>query len=215
MQKRESITSIIFRRLIKFVIFIILLVLANLVISYIPRNISQIYTEIINFFNLNVALFILLLFLDILNAIFWNFNFPFNLFAPTISSVFGIFNVALLYNMWSFVNQYINSEILIPIYTIYILVAVIIFVWGYIHIFIDLKKEKEVEKEYRNELKEIKKLSSNKKKSNLKWNDVNGQFKNLFYNLEEQLKIVLYNIGDALNTSFEKEKKKQKRKKRK
>jgi hypothetical protein len=117
--------------------------------------------------------------------------------------------------MWQFADQYINTGISIPIYAIYTLIAIIVFVWGYVHIFANLgNRKKEVEKEYGSELKEIKKLSQNKK-SNLGWLDVKEQFKVLFYNIEEQLKVVLYNIGDVLNKVFEKEKKRSKRKRRK
>ncbi len=208
MKKSRPLTSIIFPQIIGFIIFIILLSIANFLVPLIPNDI---YRDIISFINSNVILSFFLLFVGLINEIFWNFNFPFNLLAPVTSTIFSVFIITLFYRMWIFLDGYVHAGISIPIYTIYTVIALIVFIAGYMIIIASGGKTKEkVETDYQKEFKKIKRLST-KKKSDVEWDDVKGQSKLLVYNLEETIKVVLYNIIEALNKIMEKDKKSKKK----
>ena len=77
-----------------FIVLIVLLIIANVLISSI-NNI--VYTNIVQFFNSLLGLFVILFLIGMLNGIFWSFEFPLNLLAPMSSGVLGIFIVNLIY----------------------------------------------------------------------------------------------------------------------
>jgi len=190
MEKEKSLTSIIFPKAVGFIGFIIILLVSNFLTLFLG---NQFYKEAINFFNLNIGLLFVILFIDVFHELFWTFHFPFNLLAPVVGSIFWIVSITFVYNLWKFIEGYILSGVKVPIYTIYVLVAIIAFIGGYVRIISSFDKQKKDKN-----IQRIKELYQ-KKKDNLEWGDVGEQFKILFVKIEAQIKIILYNIIDALN----------------
>lgn len=195
MKECGSPTGIIFKRTIGFILFVIFLSIANFLVAY---SQNQIYFNIVNFFNTNMILFLILFLMGTINEIFWNLIFPFNLIAPATSSILALIIVTLIYKIWRFVNVYLNSSIIIPINAIYVIVAIAVFIFGYLSVMIEgwrLNRGYEEEKTHKQKLK-IKQKLQTKRRSNLGWADVGYQFK-----------LMLYNLGDTLNRSFDQKKK--------
>lgn len=177
---KKKISSLVLEKTIPFGIFIIGLLIMNLFMKNMPSPIPL----IVSFFNANIYLFLILFFLGILTDLFWNIKFPLNIFAPISSSVLSIFIIAFFYNLWNFVDSFINSGITIPINLIYIIVFLITLISGYVRIFAQKTvKGKDVKK-------------SKGKKYKLKWEDVGEEFK-----------LVFYNIAHGLNKLFSSKKK--------
>ncbi|MFZ1971101.1 MAG: hypothetical protein WAU65_02910 [Candidatus Nanoarchaeia archaeon] len=199
MKEHHSALSIIIGRSIGFIMFVILLLIASLLAATIQ---NPVYSSIINFFNANIPLFFSLLIFGIINEIFWNFEFPFSVLAPITSAILSTIIVSFIYNVWQFMNIYTHSVVIIPIDLISLIVFIIVIVAGYAKL---AKEGFEFERlhkiEWRKEKDKIKnELKQKKRGKDIEWDDVENQFKVLFYNL-----------GDSLNKSFEKHAKRKKR----
>lgn len=198
MNHDNSIASLIIRKSIGFVLFIILLLIAIL-LSYSVQN--QVYSNTVGFFNDNVPLFFSIFLFGVINEIFWVLEFPFSILAPITSSILSVIVVTFLYRVWLFINLYAHSPIVIPITLIYTLVFIITLIFGYLKLakegfeYNNLMKVK-WDKEKTNLEKELKK----RRKEKVEWDDVEDQFKLFFYNL-----------GDSINKSFERHRKRHER----
>jgi hypothetical protein len=193
----RSPVSIIFKNTIGFVIFVVLLSVAGIISQSIN---NPVYTQIVQFFNSNMGIFLILFLVGMINDIFWNFCFPANIFAPIISSVLSVFAVSLFYKIWVFIEIYIDTDIAIPINSIYIFVAVLTLIIGYIILI-----TRETRERFECRLKEVKELKRKAGKK-VEWEDI-----------KEEFKMACYNFGKAMNRAFssEKEKRSGKRKKKK
>jgi len=208
MRHEESPLSIIIKRTIGFVIFIILLLVANTLLSGIN---NAIYNNIIGFFDVNISLFLSLFFWGMASEILWNLYFPWNLFGPIASAILSVSVVTFFYKIWLFIGGYVNVNANISIFMIpiYILVFIIVLVSGYARLaFRGMANEKYNDdkwKEWRKDRiemhRKIKEIKRNRNK--VEWEDVGEEFK-----------YALYNLGNSLNRAFEKYKKEDKRRKR-
>ncbi len=197
----KSVFKIIISSIGGFIIFLIILAIANIIMPYIP---STIYADVVGFFNANIMLFLLMMFISMVNDIFWIFYFPFNILAPITSALLSIFVVVFFYRVWNFLNNYIKAEITVP-KGLYTPVALLVLVIGYIVILARRGKPREAYEEWVNKKQEVQKKSEAARKrpsQEIDWADVGNEFKLFFYN-----------IGRSINKSFEKEKQKEKKKK--
>ena len=185
----QSIPRIIISRVAGFLFFLILLAIANYLI---PNINSEIYKSTVIFFNNNLILLLILMFVGIVNEIFWIFYFPFNLLAPVSSSILGVFIAGFIYRMWNFLDAYINSGLRIPIDAIYVLLFFIILIAGYFTILVRKGKPKE---EYERSGKFKDKNERTEKKKNVEWENIGNEFR-----------LVLYNVGNSINNLFKKRK---------
>ena len=203
----KSVPHIIISRIIGFIIFLILLAIAN---ALIPAINSSIYSDIVNFFNMSLVLLLILMFIGMINDIFWSFYFPFNIVAPIIGSILSIYTVIFIHRFFDFLANYFPSSIVMPWQTIQYLVFWIVLIAGYIIILIRKGKPREdiygAVKRLREERWERKKEKLERKmekidrklgKKKVEWNDVGNEFKTLFYN-----------IGKSFNNMFERGNKK-------
>ena len=203
----RSIPHIIISRIIGFIIFLIILGIANFFIPNVP---SKIYADAVNFFNSILLLLVLLMFVWMINEIFWNFYFPFNAIAPITSAVLGVYVVMFLYKFWNFIDDYIHSGINVPINSIYTAVALLSLIIGYIVILVRGGKSREVSDEHwkkwhENRLKrkeerlerKVERIDRKLGTKKVEWDDVGHEFKLFFYN-----------ISSGLNRLFEGDKKK-------
>ena len=204
---KRSIPGIIIMRLIGFLIFLIILAIANSLISNVNY---QIYTDIINFFKENILLLAGMALLGIISEIFWCFYFPFNLIAPFASAILSIPIIAFIYHIWLFLNKYLNVDLPFKISLVYIITFLIVLLVGYIKILAQGKQKRDSEDEDESdeeiedrdedesENKNVKKKVEIKKRTsnNIYWSDVGYQFREFFYN-----------IGRSLNSLFNNKKK--------
>jgi hypothetical protein len=203
MQKRKSSISIIFHSIISFLIWIMLLIIANILVSYINE---PIYEMVIQFFNSLLVLFFIIFLIGMINSLFWNFSFPINLFAPILSAILSIFIVNLIYQIIKFIQIFVyfnglaNIDGLIQ-YPIYLLVFFTTLILGYLLIILE---ESHIEKEHsKDKTRENKRDLKNKRKSN--GINVSGE------DVKKEFRKVAYNIGEAINKGIKKDKKKKKR----
>lgn len=196
----RSVFRIILSNIGGFILFLIVLAIANIIMPYIP---STIYADVVGFFNANILLFLLMMFIGLINDIFWSFYFPFNILAPITSALLSIFVVVFFYRVWNFLNTYIKAEIAVP-KGLYTPVALFVLVIGFILILARRGKPREAYEEWVNRKQEAQKKSEAAGKrpaEEIDWADVGNEFKMFFYN-----------IGRSINKSFEKEKQKEKKK---
>jgi hypothetical protein len=134
-----------------------------------------------------------------INNLFWNFEFPLNLIAPISSAIFGLFVVNLIYKILEFVQPitYINLQMNFQSYSIYTLVFFVILIVGYFKIINEeSKREKKYPKKHRRDIQDKREKNS----SNIYWEDVRDEFRKVFFN-----------VGKALNRTFESKKRKNKK----
>jgi len=192
----RSAGKIISSKIIGFVVFLILLGIANLIMNYFD---NQIYQDIILFFNDNLVLLLILAFVGMISELFWIFIFPFNIIAPIISAVYGTFVLKFLLNFLDLINLYLKTGINVTNDWLYWAVFWIVLIVGYLVLFSRIgskKKEKERIERLENSERE------QKKKEEVEWKEVGNEFKQ-----------ALYKVGKRLNDKLDKKEKKSKRKK--
>jgi hypothetical protein len=203
----KSIPGIILSKIIGFLVFLVLLAIANILI---PSINSEIYTGIVYFFNLSIFLIFVITVVGMINDILWRFYFPFNILAPISAAFLSMYLITFLYSIWDFINLYIESNtlssIVIPLREIYLVVFILILFLGYLTIIIrgglprDAWKEK-WEDRYKKRLeRKLDILERKKKRNEPEWEDVGNQFRLAFYNL-----------GDIINNLFDKKPEKKKK----
>lgn len=151
--KGKTFLSITLSRLIGLMIFLILLIIANVI--YI-NNFA--YILIINFLTENIGIIILFSVLFYLGEIFFLLKFPFNLPAPIFNAFGGVFLILFLFGIFYLIGDILGNEIfsafkyMEPL--VYVPVFFLIILFGYLIIFVDLGnrrtreiKEKKIEKE--------------------------------------------------------------------
>lgn len=211
--KREehSATVLILRRTVGFIIFLILLLIANTLASSFNNSI---YSNIMQFFNINMPLFFILFVMGTINDLFWSFYFPWNMLAPVTGSILSIFIVTFLDKIWLFADSYIHSGFTIPIGLVTTIVFIIVFISGYFYLARrgieheefwnekEWKKWKDWKKGWYEE--KMKDKHEIRKRKKVDWGDVGEEFK-----------LALYNLGDSINRAFDDHKKEDKKSKRK
>ena len=183
---------IVLWRVCGFLFFLILLAIANVVI---PNMNNSIYTDVVIFFNENITFLFLMTLIGMVNDLFWNFHFPFNIPAPITGGVLGIYVVMFFYRAWGFLNFYINSDITLPMGLIYLCVFLITVVLGYMTI---LSRQGKPRRDWEEEMKRRhEKMRGNKRPGReVNWKEVENEFR-----------LVFYNIGRSINKLFEGQKK--------
>jgi hypothetical protein len=181
---------IVLSKLFGFIFFLILLAVANIII---PNVNNGAYTSSILFFNANITILFLITFVGMINELFWNFEFPFNILAPLTGGALAVVVIMFFYQMWIFLNQYINADISVPINILYIVIASLVVVFGYLSIL--LRRGKTKEGEEKRKVKEKREFKETRRKR-LDWEDV-----------EQEFKLFFYNIGKSINRLFESKKK--------
>ena len=198
----HSAASLIVKKAIGFVVFIILLSVAEIVSQQIN---NPVYAEVINFFSTNISLFFIIFLVGLANDIFWNFYFPFNLVAPVISSVLSVFIVELFYRMWNFIDSFLYTGFSVPINAIYVIVFMLTLLFGYLALLARgarrarekfwEKEEKIMEEEEKRRSEILERISQRRKsrsENRAEWEKVGSEIRQVFYN-----------IGKTINDAFE------------
>lgn len=200
----KSAARIVFSHIIGFIIFLVLLGIANILIPYISY---PGYSSFIYFINPFIAYMLIMTIIEIVNDLLWNYNFPFNIFAPITSAVLSAFIVYFIYSIFIFIENYYEFTINIPINILLIIIPMIVLLSGYAIIIARGGKSYDNHMILQKTRKKIKESEIISKKD------------------KEDFKEALYMIGDKLNRGLdeikeklsdkEKDKIKNKRKKKK
>ncbi len=185
---------IVLMKVCGFLFFLILLAIANIVTVKINNSV---YTGVVMFFNRNITFLFFMTLIGMINELFWNFHFPFNIPAPLTGGVLGIYIVMFFYRVWNFLNLYINLSINLPMGLIYLIVFLSTVVLGYMTI---LSRQGKPREEWKQELRRRhEKMRKERKGKDVEWKEVENEFR-----------LVFYNIGRSINKLFEGQKKRRK-----
>ncbi len=138
----------IFSRIFGLALFIILLFLANLLIPLIN---SELYTNIVEFINTNLILFIVIAIVFLIADLFRFMQFPFNLASPLFDGTAAVFIVSFMFNLFEFIDMILEQNIFqifqVLSSFIYPGVFIIVIFMEYLLIFLELSKTKDTEKQ--------------------------------------------------------------------
>lgn len=124
MEQVKSAASVIISRLIGFIIFVILLVIANVLVSYFNNST---FTGIVYFLNSNLLYIILITILLLLGELFGVLVFPFNLPSPLFNAVGAVFIVNFAFNLIKLVFQLINVNENLPFDMLNVILSTLVF----------------------------------------------------------------------------------------
>ena len=192
----KSVLSTILSRLVGFIFFLVGLGIANMLIPYLQNTL---YSDVIAFFNVNILLFLIMMFLGLLTDIFWSFYFPFNIVAPIVSAVLSIYILTFIERLWNLITSYTHTAVVIPVEAIKLLVFLIVLFAGYVIILTRIGKPKEIpDKEWYTERwkARLEKTKPEKRqRQRIMWHEVGDEFR-----------LLCYNLARSLNNLFEKKK---------
>jgi hypothetical protein len=177
MGKEETIFKVIFGKVVGFLIFIILVVVAEMVLQNVE---NETFSQIVQFFSSNALLLFLITIFAMMGGIFWVLDFPFNIPSPIVQAVGSIFIVTFLLKAVAFTAEMFGKVFevsgIIQI-IIFILVGLVILVMGYLKLLVKLGKDIEplVAKETRRIRSVERKQRKKRRYPSLK--EVRGQFK--------------------------------------
>ena len=138
MEQIGSIGKVVLSRLIGFVIFIILLLVANMLVPYVGNSI---FSSIVSFLNLSIYAIVIFTILLLMGEMFGVLMFPFNLPAPLFNAIGGIFLVKFIFDLIIFVDSLIVMPVSIPYEAFrnlaYVLVFLLVIIIGYVTIFVE------------------------------------------------------------------------------
>ena len=143
MIRAKEIGHEILTRFIGFLIFLVLLGLANVLTFYIK---NEIFLSVVNFLNANIWLIIIFSVILLIGEIFGLLMFPLNIPGPLFNAVGGVLLIQFVFKLFSFIITLSNVTINIPLNYIenfvMIIVFIIVLVIGYVHIIIDATRPK-------------------------------------------------------------------------
>jgi hypothetical protein len=177
---RNSVFWLIISKLIGLILFILVVWLANFFIPFIN---SPMYSEIVNFVNINLTFMIVMSAIFSIGEIFFALPFPVNLPAPLFSSLGTIFLVTFIGRLFQLIGFMTDIEIIeafrVLSFIIYPLAFIGVLIGGYISIFSALVTG--------NGSHEKKPKSINVKRTRT-WNDVGEEFKNAIFDFFSMLR---------------------------
>ena len=178
-----------------FLIFLILLAVANYLTIYIH---NYYFVSIIGFLVYNLVLSFIIFIVGVFSDVFWRLKFPLNLLAPFITAISSLLILTYIFRMWNLLNTFVATNAVIPEYLVYSLVFILTILIGYFIIIIRMLKQKEKA----DGQEKLKSKEKNEEKT-IDWEDIGEQFKS-----------ALYGLGKSLNSLFTKDKDKNTKKKR-
>ncbi len=204
--KTKSIVWILASNLVAFGIFLTLLGSLNVLAKFVD---DAVFHQVVELLNDNIGLILTLFIIFLIGNIFGSLFFPFNLPAPLINAVGGMFLITFIFRVFELIDSLIDENFFQNIeefsFLIYPVVFIIVIVGGYITIFDHViteerrkKKifaestEKKLERETPSESEYTERESEEKT-----WEDVGNEFKEMLFD-------IFHNIRKSVN----KEKKK-------
>lgn len=143
MSQLKSIANVLLTKTVGFLIFLVLIGLANTLLYYIP---NENFYSIVGFLNSNIWLIITFTLILFIGEIFGILVFPLNLPSPLFNGVGSILLVRFVFNILIFVDSLTGIHLAIPYELLYILIAflvlIIVIIVGYIEIFREIARPK-------------------------------------------------------------------------
>lgn len=165
MKTTKSFLEVLISRLIALVVFLALLASLNVLSLFFPNSI---FINIVDFFNENLILLLIITLVFFISELFSVLYFPFNMPSPLFNAIGSLFVMNFLYNMFYFVDSMsslgVFSFIGDILFLLYPLIFLIILIVGYIKAFVKLKDKRK---------------SFYVKKARADWDEVNQEFKSL------------------------------------
>ena len=168
---RRSASRIVISHAAGFLVFIIILGIANMIDFK-----SPVLGNIVMFFNANIILLLVMMVFGLLNDIFWQYSFPFNVLAPVSGAVLGVLIVTFICRMFSLTDSYLRIGSL-PCVAIATIVFFLVLIGGFATILVRGGKPRE---EWHEEKKR-------KRHGWPEWEDVGKEFRMAMYNLGKSL----------------------------
>lgn len=191
--KRKSVLRVVLSNIFGFLVFLVILWIANILTGYIG---NRVFNDIVMFINENIFLIIVIWLVSFIGDLFGAIIFPFNLPAPLFNSLASIFIVMLFLKIFTAVDDSMGLAVFKPLLAlsslIYLLVFLFVLISGYIKIFYNLAKSK-IEKEEQEE----KEKKEDKEKKEVGWDEIGNEFR-----------IALYDFFKMLQRAFSKKEKK-------
>lgn len=157
MSQVKSVIGAFIAKVVGFLIFLVLLALANIFSVYIQ---SVIFHDIVNFLNANFWLILSFSIVLLIGELFAILYFPLNIPAPLFYAVGAFLVVKFIINIFQFLIEYQGIPLNLPYNTLYLIISfmvfVIVIVVGYIHIFRDAIRPKKNKINIHKELKYLK-----------------------------------------------------------
>ncbi len=173
----RSPSNIVLMRILGLVVFLIVLGLANLVAVIWTE---PIFLTVLNFFNSNLLLIVLMSIFFMVGEMLMALWFPFNLPAPLFNAVGAVMLTAFIFRALQLVDILVGDNIFGIVgalgILLYPIVFVVVLIVGYITIFLRLIPRKPKEKPVK-----PKKEKPKKKKPERSWEDVGEEFKMMLY----------------------------------
>ncbi len=135
----------ILTRVIGFIIFLVLLGIANLLTNYIT---NPIYLSVVGFLNANIWLIVIFSVIFLIGEIFGYLMFPLNIPSPLFNAVGGVLLIQFVFKLFKFLLDTTSIKINfgLPIADIENLIIIVVFIIviivGYVHIVMDATRPK-------------------------------------------------------------------------
>jgi hypothetical protein len=184
--QKKSLSSVFVSSMIGIIIFLIVVVLANILIYYVS---SPIYRAGVLFLNENFWLLLLISIILLVGDIFFAFPFPLNLPAPIIRAIGSVFLIAFMLHIFQWVDTvaatslysfvWVLSFVVVPV------VFIIVVVSGYFEIMRQLFWTPLAEQDRDNPVvHETKSSSHDELVSDAKtWEEIGAEFRLVMYDL--------------------------------
>ncbi|MFA4826293.1 MAG: hypothetical protein WC593_14170 [Methanoregula sp.] len=184
--QNKSLSSVFVSRMIGIIIFLIVVVLANILTYYIS---NPIYRASVLFLNEHFWFLLLISFILLAADIFFTFPFPLNLPAPIIRAIGSVFVIAFMLLVFQWVDS-VAATSLYPLvwlvsFVIVPIVFLIVLVSGYFKIMRNLCWGEPSEKEGECQVvHEIKKIPLDEPVADVKsWEDIGAEFRLMMYDI--------------------------------
>ena len=179
MEKR-SITKALMGRVWGLLIFFILVIAANIAISYVSNDI---YRQAVMFLNTNILFLLGITIVLTIGEVFGLLIFPLNLIGPIFNALGAVLITAFLVRVLNLVDSFVPADIVGHIYyfipLIYVIVFLIALIGGFVKIFVKTGKQG-----YDQDVKKSR-AHGNKK---IEWSDVEVEFREAFFELGRLIK---------------------------
>jgi hypothetical protein len=194
--RKKPLSWIFLSRMIGIIIFLIIVVLANLLTHYVSNSF---YNSCVTFLNENFWLLIIIAFILLAGDIFGVFAFPLNLPAPIIKAIGSVFFIFFILSLIRWVDTIAFTNFYYPFLFISYLLAVLVFlvvlISGYYEILRELSWQPEMEGEYGSDTyigySEYHDSADNPVTDAKSWDEIGGEFRMMVYDIIHRFREVI------------------------
>ena len=129
---KKKILGIIYSGFFMFLLFLIILVIANIIAKILSFSL---FTEIVMVFNSNILLFIIVAILGVISRIIWFYNSPIKLIVPVLDGIIGVVIIFIFSKIFDLILVDSLVKIEIPYTLISVLVFFLVVFIGYMRIY--------------------------------------------------------------------------------